>query len=90
MDPDLAPANESLIRAAPFSYEAALTEHMTQHPYQTMLVAAGIGYAIGGGVFTPLTARVVAMGLRAALVPLLQVSAVAAAQSWAAPAAEPS
>jgi hypothetical protein len=89
MEPDLA-AEESLVRAAPFSYDAALTEHMTQHPYQTLLVAAGIGYAVGGGVFTPLTARVVAMGLRAALVPLLQVSLVSAAQTWAAPASEPS
>jgi hypothetical protein len=50
--------------------------HVSRHPYGTVAAALGIGYVLGGGIFTPLTSRIVALGLRIgvrmALLPLLQ------------------
>ena len=47
-----------------------------RHPYGTLAAALGIGYVLGGGLFSPLTARIVGlgirMGLRLAAVPFLQ------------------
>jgi hypothetical protein len=45
---------------------------MARHPYQTMLIAAGIGYVLGGGLLTPLTARLLRTGIRVAALPLLR------------------
>ena len=35
-----------------------------RHPYGTVAAAVGIGYVLGGGMFTPLTARIVRLGVR--------------------------
>ena len=35
-----------------------------RHPYGTVAAAIGIGYVLGGGLFTPLTARIVRLGVR--------------------------
>lgn len=35
-----------------------------RHPYGTVAAALGIGYVLGGGIFTPLTARIIGLGLR--------------------------
>ena len=35
-----------------------------RHPYGTVAAAIGIGYVLGGGLFTPLTGRIVRLGLR--------------------------
>jgi ElaB/YqjD/DUF883 family membrane-anchored ribosome-binding protein len=47
-----------------------------RNPYGSMAAAVGIGYVLGGGIFTPLTARIVGIGLRLgmrlALLPLLK------------------
>ena len=47
-----------------------------RHPYGTVAAAIGIGYVLGGGLFTPLTARIVRfgvrIGLRLAVLPLLK------------------
>jgi hypothetical protein len=47
-----------------------------RNPYGSMAAAVGIGYVLGGGTFTPLTARIVGVGLRLgmrlALLPLLK------------------
>jgi hypothetical protein len=47
-----------------------------RHPYGTVAAALGIGYVLGGGLFTPLTARIVRMGIRIgmrlAVLPLLK------------------
>src|SRR5256885_2587196 len=49
---------------------------VSRHPYGTVAAALGIGYVLGGGIFTPLTARLVGfglrMGLRLAAIPFLQ------------------
>lgn len=41
------------------------------HPYRSLLIAAGVGYVLGGGLFTPLTRTALRIGLRVAVVPLL-------------------
>jgi hypothetical protein len=43
---------------------AAIDERVGRHPYGTVAAALGIGYVLGGGLFTPLTSRIVALGLR--------------------------
>jgi hypothetical protein len=49
---------------------------LRRQPYGTLAAALGIGYVLGGGIFTPLTARIVRIalriGVRAAFVPLLK------------------
>lgn len=64
---------------------AAVQGQVRSHPYRTVAAALGIGYALGGGIFTPLTARLVRIGLRigirTALLPVLkaELSELAAA-----------
>jgi hypothetical protein len=47
-----------------------------RHPFGTVAAAIGIGYVLGGGLFTPLTGRIVRMGvrigMRLAVLPLLK------------------
>jgi len=47
-----------------------------RHPFGTVAAAIGIGYVLGGGLFTPLTARIVRLGVRIgvrlAVLPLLK------------------
>jgi hypothetical protein len=38
-----------------------------RHPYGTVAAALGIGYVLGGGLFSPLTARILGLGLRVGL-----------------------
>ena len=64
---------------------AHLRGRVSRHPYGTVAAALGIGYALGGGIFTPLTSRLVRLGLRigirTALLPILkaEISELAAA-----------
>jgi hypothetical protein len=44
-----------------------LDGHVRRHPYGTLAAAVGIGYLLGGGLFTPLTGRIVGLGLRVGL-----------------------
>jgi hypothetical protein len=37
---------------------------VARHPYGTVAAALGIGYVLGGGIFTPLTSRILGLGLR--------------------------
>jgi hypothetical protein len=43
---------------------AAIEERVNRNPYGSIAAAVGIGYVLGGGIFTPLTSRIVALGLR--------------------------
>lgn len=43
---------------------AAIEERVDRHPYGSVAAALGIGYVLGGGIFTPLTSRLVSLGLR--------------------------
>ena len=44
-----------------------LQGRVDHHPYGTLAAALGIGYLLGGGLFTPLTGRIVGLGLRIGL-----------------------
>lgn len=48
-----------------------LARQVQEHPYRTLAIAAGIGYVLGGGLFTPLTGLLVRIGTRAMMLPLL-------------------
>jgi hypothetical protein len=56
-----------------------LRGRVERNPIGSLLVAAGIGYLLGGGLFSPLTKRALRVGMRLALIPLVrgQVSALA-------------
>ena len=40
-------------------------DRLRRHPYGTLGATVGLGYVLGGGVFTSLTSRLVRLGLRA-------------------------
>jgi hypothetical protein len=48
-----------------------LKELMRRHPYGTVAGALGIGFILGGGLFTRLTARIIGTGLRIGLMAAL-------------------
>ncbi len=52
---------------------------LNRHPYGTLAAAVGVGYLLGGGFFTPLTARILRLGfkigVRLAVLPLLNEEA---------------
>jgi len=41
-----------------------LQQQIDEHPYETLAIAAGIGFVIGGGLMSKLGAKLVATGLR--------------------------
>lgn len=51
-----------------------LRREMEEHPYRTLGIAAGIGYVLGGGLFTGFTRRVLGVGTRILLLPLAQAT----------------
>jgi hypothetical protein len=42
------------------------------HPLICLGIAAGVGYVVGGGLFTPFTARVIGVGAKAVVLPTLK------------------
>ncbi|AKQ67397.1 hypothetical protein A176_004309 [Myxococcus hansupus] len=49
-----------------------LRGRVQRNPYGMMAAAIGVGYLLGGGLFTPLTARVLRLGVRLAALPLVK------------------
>jgi hypothetical protein len=43
-----------------------------RHPYGMVAAALGVGYVLGGGLFTPLTARIIRLGVRLAALPFVK------------------
>ncbi|QSQ16497.1 hypothetical protein [Myxococcus landrumensis] len=43
-----------------------------RNPYGMMAAAIGVGYVLGGGLFTPLTARILRLGVRLAALPFVK------------------
>lgn len=43
-----------------------------RHPFGMLMAAFGVGYVLGGGLFTPTTARVVRLGMKLAALPLVK------------------
>ena len=67
---DLAPTARALMRD--------LHSETEKHPFRTVAIALGGGFVVGGGLFSPLTARLVGVlirvGLRAAALPLTSLA----------------
>jgi len=57
-----------------------LTGRVQRNPYGMMAAALGIGYVLGGGLFTPLTARILRLGFRLAAIPLVKEELVGMAE----------
>lgn len=55
-----------------FSESLDLKGRVERNPYLTLAAAAGIGYVLGGGLFTPLTARIVRLGVKLAALPFVK------------------
>jgi ElaB/YqjD/DUF883 family membrane-anchored ribosome-binding protein len=51
-----------------------------RHPYAMLGAAAAIGYVLGGGLFTPLTASLLRLGIRLAAIPLVKSELVGIAE----------
>ncbi len=49
-----------------------LSEKVEQNPYGMVAAALGVGYVAGGGLFSPLTMRLIKLGLKAATIPAVQ------------------
>lgn len=60
---------------------AALSRAVHRHPYQAILLAAGVGYVLGGGLFTRLTFNALRAGFQMGARPLVQRQLLAAAEA---------
>jgi hypothetical protein len=58
-----------------------LKGRVNRHPYGMLAAAIGIGYVLGGGLFSPFTGRLVQIGLRLAAIPLVKDELLAMAQN---------
>ena len=58
--------------ATNFSQSIDLRGRVQRNPIAMVAVAAGVGYVLGGGLFSPMTARLVRYGLRLAIIPLVK------------------
>ena len=58
-----------------------LKGRVDRHPYGMLAAAAGIGYVLAGGLFTPLTARIIRLGMRLAAIPLVKDELIGMAES---------
>ncbi len=49
----------------------AVQMEVNHNPVRAVLIAAGVGYVLGGGLASPVTRRLTRLALRATLIPLL-------------------
>jgi hypothetical protein len=63
-----------------FTESVDLKGRVDRHPYGMLLAAAGVGYVLGGGLFTPLTGRILRLGLRLAALPIVKEELVGFAE----------
>ena len=62
-----------------------LRGRVERHPIGMVAAAAGVGYLLGGGLFSPLTGKLLRIGLRLALIPLVKSQLANLAGASAAP-----
>ncbi len=58
-----------------------LRGRVDRNPYAMVAAAAGVGYVLGGGLFTPLTGRIIKLGVRLAALPFVKDELVGMAES---------
>ncbi|NBD10730.1 MULTISPECIES: hypothetical protein [Corallococcus] len=58
-----------------------LKGRVERNPYGTLAIAVGVGYVLGGGLFTPLTARILKLGVRLAALPFVKDELMGMAES---------
>lgn len=65
-------------------WAGAVVRQAKAHPWRSLALAVGVGYVLGGGLFSALTARLLGAGtrlaLRAAVVPMLAQNIAALGQ----------
>jgi len=49
-----------------------LRGRVQRHPYAMVAAAVGVGYVLGGGLFSSLTFRLLGIGVRAAAIPIVK------------------
>jgi hypothetical protein len=49
-----------------------LRGRVQRNPFIMVGVAVGVGYVLGGGLFSPLTGKLLKIGMRAAIIPLVK------------------
>lgn len=58
--------------ATQLSNSLDLRGRVQRNPVAMVLAAAGVGYILGGGLFSPVTSKLLKVGLRAAIIPLVK------------------
>src|SRR4051812_17778161 len=58
-----------------------LRGRVDRNPYGMVAAAIGVGYVLGGGLFTPLTARIIKLGVRLAALPFVKDELVGMAEA---------
>jgi hypothetical protein len=59
-------------QASSISQSIDLRGRVQRNPIAMVAAAAGIGYVLGGGLFSPMTARLIRYGIRLAIIPLVK------------------
>jgi hypothetical protein len=49
-----------------------LKERVERHPIRAVVIAAGVGYVLGGGLFTRYTGRMTGLAMRLAVLPFVR------------------
>jgi hypothetical protein len=50
--------------------KGSLGEYYQQNPYAMLATAAGVGYVLGGGLFSPFTKRVLKLAMKGLVIPI--------------------
>jgi hypothetical protein len=58
-----------------------LKGRVDRNPYGMIAAAVGVGYVLGGGLFTPTTARLIRLGVRLAALPFVKDELLAMAEN---------
>lgn len=67
--------------AEDFSHAFDVRRRVRRHPYALLAAAVGVGYVLGGGLFTRTTARLLGVAGRVAALPLIRSELVGLAEA---------